>query len=186
MTSSRPRRNWPEWPATLSSPSASANPVSHRMCSGRTPKYASMPAPDRRSRSAARRWGRCARSASVHRRRVAASGGGAKSAGTGNARMDPAVTSVVAVLAELLLVLVERLAEVVRPLALRDRDEELEPARRVRLERRVDGRDRRVGDGSRREAAVLVRVVPVERLGQLLIPQASALGHRPEHVLRPS
>ncbi len=33
-----PRRNRPEWPETLSSPSASVNPVNQRMCSRLAPK----------------------------------------------------------------------------------------------------------------------------------------------------
>ena len=84
-TSVGPTRNWPEWPATFSSPSPSVKPVSQRMCSGLTPKYASTPSAASRSRRRARRPGRCARSASSQRRRVAASGGGAKSAATGSA-----------------------------------------------------------------------------------------------------
>src|SRR3954449_5571918 len=180
MTSSGPTRNWPEWPATLSSPSASVNPVSQRTCSRRAPKYAPTSSAAIRSRRLASRGGRIARSASSQRARVAASGGGAKSAGTGSAAIG-----LVAVLLELELVLGQGLREVVRAAAVRDRDEVRVARLGVGVERRVEGREARRRDRTRREPPHLVRVVAREAVGQRLVRQGAVLGHRPEHVLRP-
>src|SRR5215203_6319940 len=129
-----------------------------------------MPSAESRSRRRARRSGRWARSASSQRRRTSAPGGGSKSVGTGNVTEVTTPRSPIAVLAELVLVLGERLAEVVGPLrrvvALGDRDEELEPTLRVRREGRVDRRHRRGGDGARRQSPMFVGVVQVEAIRQ--------------------
>ena len=70
-TSSAPTRNWPEWPATLSSPSREREPgqpahvlAAHRRSRRRRPRR-----PSARGGGASRS-GRCARSASAQRRRV--------------------------------------------------------------------------------------------------------------------
>ena len=80
------------------------------MCSRRTPKYASMPAPANRARTRSRRPGRAARSASSQRRRSASVGGAAKSAATGQPAPAP-THGLQPVLLDVGLVLLEGLGE---------------------------------------------------------------------------